>query len=279
MSKRHIDQIKNLIDKHHAGKPTFQKIKSLICSALKDTGINFEKLFINFEPSDPNITDKNKRSVPVDTYFYENLEDIAQHLYLNFKDNYDTSITLKKKDKYAFLLYLLLTASRSGEAAQLRIRDVELFSDDYNIYKITVPEEINKNGHIREVKVPRIITHFIERRLEIAKKDELLFQSHLENVLPYHFKKACKKLKKKNKKNFSIHKLRALFRVIAIERKFHTPSIQYIMDRDDENTTDSKHYSSRLTEQQRFNVYEVLSKYEKVCASELAKQVIDYATI
>ena len=85
--------------------------------------------------------------------------------------------------------------------------------------------------------------------------------------------------KKKNKKNFSIHKLRALFRVIAIERKFHTPSIQYIMDRDDENTTDSKHYSARLTEQQRFNVYEVLSKYEKVCAGELTKQVIDYATI
>ena len=51
------------------------------------------------------------------------------------------------------------------------------------------------------------------------------------------------------------------------------------MDRDDENTTDSKHYSARLTEQQRFNVYEVLSKYEKVCAGELTKQVIDYATI
>ena len=278
-SKRHIDQIKNVIDKHNAGKPTFQKIKSLIRSALKDTGINFEKLFINFEPSDPNITDKNKRSEPVDTYFYENLEDIAQHLYINFKDNYDTSITFKKKDKYAFLLYLLLTASRSGEAAQLKIGDVELFNEEYNIYKIIVPEEINKNGHIREVKVPRIITHFIEKRLEIAKKDELLFQSHLENVLPYHFKKACKKLKKKNKKNFSIHKLRALFRVIAIERKFHTPSIQYIMDRDGENTTDSKHYSSRLTEQQRFNVYEVLSKYEKVCAGELSKQIIDYGQI
>ena len=278
-SKRHTDQIKSFIDKRDAGKPTFQKVETLIKSALKDTGIHFEKLFINFEPSDPNITDKNKRSEPVDTYFHNDLESIAQHLYAYFKDGYDESITFNKKDKYAFLLYLLLTASRSGEAGQLKIEDVELFSDEYNIYKITVPEEINKNGHIREVKVPKIITAFIEKRLEVAKKDELLFQSDLENVLPYHFKKACKKLKKKNKKNFSIHKLRALFRVIAIERKFHTPSIQYIMDRDDENTTDSKHYSARLTEQQRFNVYEVLSKYEKVCAGELTKQVIDYATI
>ena len=86
-------------------------------------------------------------------------------------------------------------------------------------------------------------------------------------------------MEKKNDKNFSMHKLRALFRVTTLERKFHTPSIQYIMDRDDENTTDSKHYSARLTEQQRFNVYEVLSKYEKVCAGELTKQVIDYGTI
>jgi integrase len=278
-SKRHIDQIKSIIDKHNAGKPTFQKVRSLIRSALKDTGINFEKLFINFEASDPNITDKNKRSEPVDTYFYNDLEGIAQHLYAYFRDGYDESITFKKKDKYAFLLYLLLTASRSGESAQLRIRDVELFSEEYNIYKITVPEEINKNSHIREVKVPKIITPYIEKRLKVAKKDELLFQSDLENVLPYHFKKACKNLKKKNDKNFSMHKLRALFRVTTLERKFHTPSIQYIMDRDDENTTDSKHYSSRLTEQQRFNVYEVLSKYEKVCAGELSKQIIDYAKI
>jgi integrase len=278
-SKRHIDQIKSIIDKHNAGKPTFQKVRSLIRSALKDTGINFEKLFINFETSDPNITDKNKRSEPVDTYFYNDLEGIAQHLYAYFRDGYDESITFKKKDKYAFLLYLLLTASRSGESAQLRIRDVELFSEEYNIYKITVPQEINKNSHIREVKVPKIITPYIEKRLKVAKKDELLFQSDLENVLPYHFKKACKNLKKKNDKNFSMHKLRALFRVTTLERKFHTPSIQYIMDRDDENTTDSKHYSSRLTEQQRFNVYEVLSKYEKVCAGELSKQIIDYAKI
>ncbi len=278
-SNRHIDQIKNTIDKRDAGKPTFQKVESLIHSALKDTGINFKTLFINFEPSDPNITDKNKRSEPVDTYFHNDLESIAQHLYAYFKDGYDESITFKQKDKYAFLLYLLLTASRSGEAGQLRIEDVELFNEEYNIYKITVPEEINKNSHIREVKVPRIITPYIEKRLAVAKKDELLFQSDLENVLPYHFKKACKKLKKKNDKNFPLHKLRALFRVISLERKFHTPSIQYIMDRDDENTTDSKHYSARLTEQQRFNVYEVLSKYEKVCAGELSKQIIDYAQI
>lgn len=279
-SNRHIDQIKNAIDKRDAaGKPTFQKVETLVRSALKDTGINFEKLFINFEPSDPNITDKNKRSTPVDTYFHNDLEGIAQHLYAYFRDGYDESITFKKKDKYAFLLYLLLTASRSGETAQLKIEDVELFNEEYNIYKITVPEEINKNSHVREVKVPRIITPYIEKRLEVAKKDELLFQSDLENVLPYHFKKACKQLKKKNDKNFSIHKLRALFRVISIERKFHTPSIQYIMDRDDENTTDSKHYSARLTEQQRFNAYEVLSQYEKVCAGELSKQIIDYSTI
>ena len=278
-SKRHIDQIKGVIDKHKAGKPTFQKVKSLIRSALKDTGINFEKLFINFEPSDPYITSKNKRSAPVDTYFYEDLEDIAQYLYAYFRDGYIKSITFKDKDKFAFLLFLLLTACRSGEAAQLRIKDVELFNEKYNIYKVTVPEAINKNSHTREVKIPKIITPYITKRLESAKKKELLFQSDLENVLPYHFKKACSQFRRKNNKNFSLHKLRALFRVIALERKFHTPSIQYIMDREDKSTTDSKHYSSRLTEQQRYNVYEVLSKYEKVCAGELPKQTIDYGKI
>ena len=56
----------------------------------------------------------------------------------------------KKKDKYAFLLYLLLTASRSGEAGQLKIEDVELFSDEYNIYKIRMQYGINSppiQGH------------------------------------------------------------------------------------------------------------------------------------
>ena len=85
-SKRHIDQIKNAIDKRNAGKPTFQKVESLIKSSLNDTGINFKTLFINFEPSDPNITDKNKHSEPVDTYFHNDLEDITQQLYTYFKD-------------------------------------------------------------------------------------------------------------------------------------------------------------------------------------------------
>jgi len=51
------------------------------------------------------------------------------------------------------------------------------------------------------------------------------------------------------------------------------------MDSDDEISTDSKHYSARLTDQHCFNVYEVLSKYEKICAGELPKQTIDYGQV
>ncbi len=38
-------------------------------------------------------------------------------------------------------------------------------------------------------------------------------------------------------------------------------------------------YSAGMIDQHRFNVYEVLSKYEKICAGELPKQTIDYGRI
>ena len=278
LSSKHIEKIKTDLNKRQLGKESFNKVKTLIRSALKDTGLNFDKLFIGFEPKikDP---DANKKKYKIDEYFTEHLEDVAQGFYNTYATGLENAKLQKEKDKYAILLYLLLTASRVGETSLLKIKDVELFDRENNIYRVIIPKSINKKLQTREVKVPTIITPFIENRLSTAKENDYLFQTNIENVLPYWFKKSTKQFKLKRTKGLSVHIFRALFRNVALDRDWSSRAVNYIMDRQKASTVDEKYYDAKLTHQQRYNVYKLFSDYEKLCRGELEKQLLDFSAL
>ncbi len=278
LNQKHIARIKTDLDDREVGKETYNKIRTLIRSALKDTGVNFDKLFIGFEPN-PKFTEKNRKKFKIDEYFSEHLEDVAQKFYSYYASLYESARNQKEKDRYAMLLYLLLTASRVGEPATLKVKDVELFDKENNIYKVIVPKEINKSDQSREVKVPTIITPFIKERIATAHKEDYLFQTDIENSLPYHFKKSLKLFTLKKERGLGVHIFRALFRNICLDRDFSTRSIDYIMDRQKNSTVDERYYDARLTPQQRFNVFKLYATYEKLCRRELSKQEIDYSAL
>jgi len=278
LSAKHLVKIKTELDSNEVGLQTYQKLRTLIRSSLKGTGINFEKLFSDFEPN-KQFTEKNKKKFKIDAYFTEHLEDVCNTFYTHFATLYETAKLKKEKDRYAMLLYLLLTASRVGETAQLKIKDAELFDKKNNIYRVIVPKDINKNSHSREIKIPSIIVPFIKGRLATANKENYLFETDIENVLPYHFKKSLKLFKLKETKGLQVHILRALFRNISIDRELNIRAVNYIMDRQRTATVDEKYYDASLTHQQRFNVYQCLSTYEKICRGDLPKQELDFSQL
>jgi len=280
LSARHIDTIKANLEIRKVGKPTYQKVKTLICSALKDTGINCKKLFGGFEPGDMTLTEKNKKKFSIDEYFTEELEDVAHKFYSNFFSQYTQSKTAKERDIYANLFYLLLTASRSGETSLLKIKNIELFDDTNNIYIIKVPSEINKEGYSREVKVPKIITPFIEERLKEDDKEQYLFQNDIENALPYRLKKTFKEFDLKETKGLALHIFRALFRSIATDRGLNQHQIDYIMSHKPNESVGDKYYDAdKLKPQQRYNIFKLFSLYEKICNGSEPKIEIDYSDL
>jgi integrase len=280
LSARHIDTIKANLEIRKVGKPTYQKVKTLICSALKDTGINCKKLFGSFEPRDMTLTEKNKKKFSIDEYFAEELEDVAHKFYSNFFSKYTQAKTAKERDIYANLLYLLLTASRSGETSLLKIKNIDLFDDTNNIYIIKVPSEINKEGYAREVKVPKVITPFIEERFKENNKEQYLFQNDIENVLPYRLKKTFQKFDLKESKGLALHIFRALFRSIATDRGLNQHQIDYIMSHKSNESVGDKYYDAdKLKPQQRYNIFKLFSLYEKICNGLEPKIKIDYSDL
>jgi len=277
LSQKHIARIKAYLDERKVGKETYNKVRTLLRSALKDTGINFDKLFIGFEPN-PLYTVNNKKKYKIDEYFLEHLEDVAQKFYSYYTNQLRHAWSQKERDRYALLLYLLLTASRVGETARLKVKDVELFDNDHNIYRVIVPKEINKSAHSREVKIPEIITPFIGEKVITADKEEYLFQTNIGS-LPYHFKKSLKLFELKEVRGLDVHIFRSLFRNICLDRNYSTRPIDYIMDRQHNNTVDERYYDARLTPQQRFNVFKLFSTYERLCRGELSKEEIDYSSL
>ena len=280
LSTKHINAIKANLEARKVGKPTYQKIQTLICAALKNTGINCRKLFSGFEPKDITLTEKNKKKFPIDEYFVEGLEDVAHKTYSDFHARYVQAKTAKERDIYANLLYLLLTASRSGEASLLKIKHIELFDDKNNIYIIKVPSEINKEGYSREVMVPRVITPFIQERFNEDDKEQYIFQTDIENVLPYRLRKTFKSFILKESKGLSLHIFRALFRTITTDRGLNQHLIDYIMSHKPNKSTGDKYYDAeQLKPQQRFNIFKLLSLYEKICNGTEPKVEIDYSNL
>ncbi|PTB87917.1 hypothetical protein C9925_01025 [cyanobacterium G8-9] len=278
-SAKHLVKVKEELIKRKLGKESYNKVRTLIRSSLKNTGINFDKLLIDFEPPKNISKEDNKMKYKIDEYFVANLEDVAKQFYSIFVDGLKSSKLQKDKDKYALFLYLLLTASRVGETARLRVKDVSLFDKDNNIYRVIVPTDINKSAQTREVMIPKIITPYIAERVAIASKDDYLFPTDIENVLPYWFKKFLKSFELKESRGLSVHIFRALFRNIAIDRELNIRAIHYIMDRQRSATVDEKYYDASLTHQQRFNVYQCLSTYEKLCRGGLPKQSLDFSQL
>jgi integrase len=277
-SSKHLIKVQENLIKRKVGKETYNKIRTILRSSLKNTGINLDKLFIDFEPK-KQFTEDNKKKFKIDEYFVENLEDIAQRFYSIFENAYKSANLQKEKDRYALFLYLLLTASRVGETAQLRVKDIQLFDNDNNIYRVIIPKEINKSSQTREVKIPKVITSFISERLATASKNDYLFQTDIQNVLPYHFKKALKHFELKENKGLSVHIFRALFRNVCIDRDFSTRAINYVMDRQRKQSVDEKYYNAKLTHAQRHNVYKLKAEYERLCKGELEKQVLDFSDL
>jgi len=277
-NSKHLGKVKANLDNRKVGLQTYQKLRTLIRSSLKGTGINFDRLFSDFEPN-KKFTETNKKKFKIDEYFTEHLEDVANTFYEHFVTLYETSKLKKEKDRYAFFLYLLLTASRVGETARLKLKDVELFDKKNNIYRIIIPKDVNKNSHSREIKIPSIIVPFVKDRIATASSNDYLFQTDIENVLPYHFKKSLKLFKLKETKGLQVHIFRALFRNIAIDRELNIRAVDYIMDRQRTATVDEKYYDASLTHQQRYNVYQTLFTYEKICRGELEKQSLDFSQL
>jgi len=280
LSIKHIHLIMNNLENRKVGKSSYQKVKTLICSALKNTGINCNKLFNGFEPKDTTLTEKNRKKFPIDEYFEEVLEDVAQKFYSIFSSQYIQATTSSEKDIYANLLYLLLTASRSGETSLLKIKNIELFDEANNIYIIRVPAIINKEGYSREVKVPTIIIPFIKKRLEEEDKEQYLFQSDIDNVLPYRLKKALAAFALKESKGLGLHIFRALFRSITTDRGLNQRQIDYIMSHKPNESTGDKYYDAeQLKPQQRYHIFKLYSLYEKICNGSEPKVKIDYSNL
>jgi integrase len=277
-SSKHLVKVKANLDNRGVGLQTYQKLRTLIKSSLKGTGVNFDMLFSDFEPLEKH-TIANKKKFKIDEYFVEHLETVAQKFYTHFTEHLYKSTLQKEKDRYAFFLFLLLTASRVGEASRLKIKDVQLFDNDNNIYRVIVPKDVNKSRQTREVMIPNIITPFIAERITIKDKNSYLFESDIENVIPYHFKKSLKLFELRETKGLSVHIFRALFRNISIDRELNLRATNYLMDRQRRQSVDEKYYDAALTHQQRFNVYQHLSTYEKLCRGDLHKNEIDFSKL
>jgi len=279
LSNKHILKVKAHLDKRGVGAQTYQKLRTLIRASLKGTGVNFEKLFNDFEAKEAN-TQRNQKKLKIDEYFkgYD-LEEVAQGFYSEYSSLLTKAKTPKEQDRYAFLLYLLLTASRVGEVALLQVKHVEVFDERNNILRVIVPKSTNKNNQTREVMVPRVITSFIKNRISTANDDDYLFVSSIENVIPYHFKKSLKQFSLTQTHGLQVHIFRSLFRNIAIDRELNVNAIDYIMDRQRQDTVDRKFYDARLTKQQRYNVFKLASTYEKICNGEIEKMSMDYSDI
>lgn len=278
-SAKHLVKVKEELIKRELGKESYNKVRTLIRSSLKNTGINFDKLLIDFEPPKNTSKENSKMKYKIDEYFVAHLEEVAKQFYSIFASRLNGSHLQKDKDKYALFLYLLLTASRVGETARLKVKDVSLFDKDNDIYRVIIPTDINKSAQTREVMIPKIITPFIAERLITASKDDYLFQTDIENVLPYWFKKFLKSFELKESKGLSVHIFRALFRNVCMDRSFSERSINYLMDRQRSTSVDEKYYDAKLTHSQRYNVYKLQADYERLCRGELEKQSIDFSQL
>ena len=267
-------RIKKDLDKRKVGKDTFQKVKTLIKSALKDTDIDFNKLFRGFE-ANPKHTAKNKRKHPIDKIINGHLEDALQALYNTFEANLQEAIESNNKkeiDKYSALLFLLLTARRSGETAHYKTSDIEAIDASKDLYKINIKPEYNKENYSGEVLVPKIITPFIKEKM---KQDGYIFDTDI-STLHYNAKKALSKLSLKITEGFSLHIFRSLFRNIMTDRQHHPKPIDYIMARKSNKTTDEKYYDGHLTEPQRVAVYKTLRLYENIANGTEPKITFSY---
>ena len=276
LSNTHMMQIKAALDARKVGQESFNKIKVLLKASLKETDIDFNKLFRGFEAI-PEYTEANKQKFPIDEIITGHLEDALQSLYNYFIEQLNKAKTAKEVDKYNTILFLLLTARRPGEPSLYKVSDIEIIDSDKDLYKIMVRPETNKEGFKGEVLVPKIVTPFIKKRI-ISSKNDYIFQADISTI-DYTVDKALRTLALKRKTGLGAHLFRSLLRNILMDREISIKPINYLMSRNPKQNVDERFYDAHLTEPQRFIVYKTARLYEKIACGLESKIAIDYSVL